>query len=76
MAFAVSIKEFQGVRIRCNVQIGPIGDWETFIWRKSWFGRFWMLVFEEQRRYIAWHADAAAARSIVPFDVHVRKFIA
>jgi hypothetical protein len=34
-----------------------------------------MLVFEEQQRYIAWHTDAAAARSIVPFDVHARKFI-
>ncbi len=35
-----------------------------------------MLVFEEQQRYIAWHTDAAAARSIVPFYVHARKFIA
>jgi hypothetical protein len=35
-----------------------------------------MLVLEEQQRYIAWHTDAAVARSIVPFDVHARKFIA
>ncbi len=35
-----------------------------------------MLVFEEQQRYIAWYTDAAAVRSIVPFDVHVSKFIA
>ena len=35
-----------------------------------------MLVFEEQQRYIAWHTDAAAARSIVPFDVHASIFIA
>jgi hypothetical protein len=35
-----------------------------------------MLVFEEQQRYIAWHADAAAVRFIVPFDVHASKFIA
>jgi hypothetical protein len=35
-----------------------------------------MLVFEEQQRYIAWHTDAAAARSIVPFDIHASKFIA
>jgi hypothetical protein len=35
-----------------------------------------MLVFEEQQRYIAWHTDAAAAGSVVPFNVHARKFIA
>jgi hypothetical protein len=35
-----------------------------------------MLVFEEQQRYITRHTDAAVARSIVPFDVHARKFIA
>ncbi len=35
-----------------------------------------MLVFEEQQRYIAWHTDAAAARSIIPFNVHASKFIA
>jgi hypothetical protein len=34
-----------------------------------------MLVFEEQHRYIAWHVDAAAAGSIVPFNVHASKFI-
>jgi hypothetical protein len=30
----------------------------------------------EQQRCIAWHTDSAAASSIVPFDVHARKFIA
>ncbi len=35
-----------------------------------------MLVFEEQQRYIAWHTDAEAVRSIIPFDVHSSKFIA
>jgi hypothetical protein len=35
-----------------------------------------MLVFEEQQSYIAWHTYAAAARSIVSFDVHASKFIA
>jgi hypothetical protein len=35
-----------------------------------------MLVFEDQQRYIAWHTDVAAVRSIVPFDVHASKFIA
>jgi hypothetical protein len=35
-----------------------------------------MLVFEEQQRYIAWHTDAAAASSVVPFNVHARKFTA
>ncbi len=25
---------------------------------------------------IAWHTDAAVARSIIPFDVHASKFIA
>jgi hypothetical protein len=35
-----------------------------------------MLVFEEQQRYIAWYADAAAASSVVPFDVHATKLIA
>ncbi len=35
-----------------------------------------MLVFEEQQKCIAWHTDAVAARSIVPFDVHASKFIA
>jgi hypothetical protein len=34
-----------------------------------------MLVFEEQQRYIAWHTDVAAARSIVLFNVHASKFI-
>ncbi len=28
-----------------------------------------MLVFEEQQRYIAWHTDVAAERSIVPLVV-------
>jgi hypothetical protein len=35
-----------------------------------------MLEFEKQHRYIAWHTDAAAVGSIVPFNVHARKFIA
>ncbi len=35
-----------------------------------------MLEFEKQRKYIAWHPDAALAGSIVPFNVHARKFIA
>ncbi len=35
-----------------------------------------MLEFEKQRRYIAWHTDAAAVGSIVPFNVHASKFIA
>jgi hypothetical protein len=34
-----------------------------------------MLVFEEQQRNIAWHTDAAAASSVVPFNVHASKFI-
>ena len=34
-----------------------------------------MLEFETQCRYIAWHTDAAAARSINPFNVHASKFI-
>jgi hypothetical protein len=33
-------------------------------------------LFEEQQRYIAWHTDAAAEGSIVPFNVHASKFIA
>ena len=35
-----------------------------------------MLEFEKQHRDIAWHTDAAAAGSVVPFNVHARKFIA
>ncbi len=35
-----------------------------------------MLEFEVQPRYIAWYTDAAAARRIIPFDVHASKFIA
>ncbi len=35
-----------------------------------------MLVFEEQQIYMAWHTDAAAAGSVVPFNVHASKFIA
>jgi hypothetical protein len=35
-----------------------------------------MLEFEKQRRYVAWHTDAAAAGSVVPFNVHASKFIA
>jgi hypothetical protein len=35
-----------------------------------------MLEFEKQRRYIAWHTDAAVVGSIVPFNVHASKFIA
>jgi hypothetical protein len=35
-----------------------------------------MLEFEKQLRYIAWHTDAAAVGSVVPFNVHARKFIA
>ncbi len=35
-----------------------------------------MLEFEKQQRYIAWHTDAAAAVSVVPFNVHACKFIA
>jgi hypothetical protein len=34
-----------------------------------------MLEFEKQHRYIAWHTDAAAAGSVVPFNVHSIKFI-
>ncbi len=36
----------------------------------------WILIYEEQQKYIAWHTDAAEAGSIVPFNVHGRKFIA
>jgi hypothetical protein len=36
----------------------------------------WIFEFEKQRRYIAWHTDAAAAGSVVPFNVHASKFIA
>jgi hypothetical protein len=35
-----------------------------------------MLEFEEQRRYIAWHTDATAVGSVVPFNIHASKFIA
>jgi hypothetical protein len=35
-----------------------------------------MLEFEKQHRYIAWHTDAAAAGSVVLFNVHASKFIA
>jgi hypothetical protein len=35
-----------------------------------------MLVFEEQQRDIAWHTDAAAADSVITFNVHASKFIA
>ncbi len=35
-----------------------------------------MLVFEEQQRHIAWYTDAAAASSVLPFNVHASKFIA
>ncbi len=35
-----------------------------------------MLELEKQRRYIAWHTDAAAAGSVVLFNVHASKFIA
>jgi hypothetical protein len=34
-----------------------------------------MLVFQEQQRYIAWHTDAAAARSMIPFNDYASKFI-
>jgi hypothetical protein len=40
-----------------------------------WWG-VWMLKFEKQHRYIAWHIDATVAGSVVPFNVHARKFIA
>jgi hypothetical protein len=33
-----------------------------------------MIEFEKQSRYIAWHTDAAAAGSVVPFNVHASKF--
>jgi hypothetical protein len=36
----------------------------------------WMLEFEKQHIYLAWPTDAAAVGSIVPFNVHARKFIA
>ncbi len=36
----------------------------------------WMLEFEKQHWYTAWHTDAAAAGSIAPFNVHASKFIA
>ncbi len=35
-----------------------------------------MLEFKKQRRYIAWHTDAAAAGPVVPFSAHSSKFIA
>jgi hypothetical protein len=35
-----------------------------------------MLVFEEQQRYIAWHTDATAVGSVVPFNVYASKSIA
>jgi hypothetical protein len=34
-----------------------------------------MLEFEKQHRDIAWHTDAAAAGSVVPFNVHASNFI-
>ncbi len=75
-AFAASIKEFQRVRIRCDVILSTVGDGETLIWREPWFGGVWILEFEKQRRYIAWHTDAAAVGSIVPFNIYAHKFIA
>jgi hypothetical protein len=35
-----------------------------------------MLEFEKQHRYKAWHADVAAAGSVVSLNVHNRKFVA
>jgi hypothetical protein len=35
-----------------------------------------MVEFEKQCRDIAWHTDEAEVGSIVPFNVHARKFIA
>jgi hypothetical protein len=35
-----------------------------------------MLEFVKQRRYIAWHTDAAVVGSVVPFNIHASKFIA
>jgi hypothetical protein len=58
------------------VRLSPIDDEETLIWREPWFGGVWMLEFQKQHRYIARHTDVAAAGSVVPFNVHARKFIA
>ncbi len=59
------------------MHIGAVGDGETLIWNKLWFGGVWMLEFEKQHRYIvAWHTDAAVAGSVVPFNIHARNFIA
>ncbi len=46
------------------------------IWRQLWFGGVWMLVFEKQCRYIAWHTDVAVAGSVVTFNVNACKYIA
>ncbi len=55
---------------------GAIGDGETLVWRKRWFGGVWMLKFEKQCRYIARHTDVAAAGCVVPFNVNACTFIA
>jgi hypothetical protein len=34
-----------------------------------------MLEFYKQRRYIAWHTDAAAVGSVIPLNFHASKFI-
>ncbi len=58
------------------MRLSTIGDGETLIWRQPRFGGVWMLEFEKQHSYIAWHTDVAAAGSVVPFNVHASKFIA
>ncbi len=55
---------------------GVVSDGETHVWGQPWFGGVWMLEFEKQHRYIAWHTDATVMGSIVPFNVNACKFIA
>ena len=74
-AFAASIKRFQRIGIRWDVGFGAIGDGETLVWRKPWFGGMGMLELEKQSRNIARHTDAAATGCIFPFNVNAYKFI-
>jgi hypothetical protein len=58
------------------VGFGAIGDGETLVWRKPWFGGMWMLKVEKQSRNIARHTDAAAMGYVVPFNANACKLIA
>ncbi len=59
-----------------DVRFGAIGDGETLVWRKPWFGGLWMLELEKQSNIIARHTDAAVTGCVVPFNVNACKCIA